>query len=74
MAVTTAISATGSALSAQSWVKDYTRSVHTQAKINTHLVQPWYKGYQSKVQSWSKLNNLKLKGAIRMYNHGIKRV
>ena len=69
MAVTTAVSATGTALA-----KDYTQSMHSQAKINTQVVQPWHKGYQPEVQPWSKLSGRQLKGAARMYNHGIKRV
>jgi hypothetical protein len=93
MAVTTAVSATGTALAkdytqskthlqekintqleTQSWTKDYTQSMHLQAKINTQVVQPWHKGYQPEVQPWSKLSGRQLKGAARMYNHGIKRV
>ena len=74
MAVTTAVSATGTALATQSWAKDYTQSTHLQAKINTQVVQPWHKGYQPEAQSWSKLSSRQLKGAARMYNHGIKRV
>jgi hypothetical protein len=86
MAVTTAVSATGtalatessekitSALATQSWAKDYTQSMHLQSKVNTQIVQPWHKGYQPEVQPWSKLSGRQLKGAVRMYNHGIKRV
>ncbi len=48
--------------------------MHLQAKINTQVVQPWHKGYQPEVQPWSKLSGRQLKGAARMYNHGIKRV
>ena len=74
IAVTTAVSATGTALATQSWAKDYTQSMHLQSKVNTQIVQPWHKGYQPEVQPWSKLSGRQLKGATRMYNHGIKRV
>ena len=74
MAVTTAVSATGTALATQSWAQDYTQSMHLQSKVSTQIVQPWHKGYQPEVQPWSKLSSRQLKSATRMYNHGIKRV
>ncbi len=74
MTVTTAMSATGIALAAQSFAKDYTQSMHTQPKVNTQIIQPWHKGYRPEVQPWSRINISHLKGAPRMYNHGIKRV
>ena len=74
MTLAAAMSTATTSMAAQSWAKDYAQSVHTQAKINTQVVQPWHKGYQPEVQSWEKLSNSHLKGAARMYNHGIKRV
>ncbi|MCS5590883.1 MAG: hypothetical protein NZ824_13045 [Candidatus Thioglobus sp.] len=74
MTLAAAMSTATTSMAAQSWAKDYAQSVHTQAKINTQVVQPWHKGYQPEVQPWEKLSNRHLKGAARMYNHGIKRV
>ena len=74
MALAATMSTAGTSIATQSWAKNYAQSVHSQAKINTQVVQPWHKGYQPEVQLWSKLNSRHLKGAARMYNHGIKRV
>ena len=74
MALAATMSTAGTSIAAQSWAKDYTQSVHLQAKINTQTVQPWHKGYQPEIQPWSKLSSRELKGMTRMYNHGIKRI
>jgi hypothetical protein len=74
MAVTASISTAGTSMAAQALAKDYAQSVHTQAKINTEIIQPWHKGYQQDIKPWAKLSDHGLKGMVRMYNHGIKRV
>lgn len=73
MALAATMSTAGASMAAQSWAKDYAQSIHMQTKINTQVIQPWHKGYQPEVQPWSKISNRYLKGAVRMYNHGIKR-
>lgn len=73
-AVTTGLSASGAAMAAQTLVKDYAQSVHTQAKIGTESIKPWHKGYQQAINTWAKLDRRGIKNMARMYNHGIKRV
>jgi len=73
MALAATMSTTGTSLAAQSWAKDYVQSVHTQEKVNTKVIQPWHKHYQPEAQTWLKLSGHHFKGAVRMYNHGIKR-
>ena len=74
MAVGATLSASGTSIAAQTLANNYAQSVHIQAKIGTEVVKPWHKGYQQDAQSWAKLNSHGLKGMVRMYNHGLKRV